>query len=60
MELASPSAVLIEGSTGTIIFEKNKDEKLKPASITKIMTLLLIFEALNAGKISLMDEVSVS
>ena len=46
MELKSPSAVLMEGSTGTILFEKNKDEKLKPASITKIMTLLLIFEAL--------------
>ena len=60
MELESPSAVLMEGSTGTILFEKNKDEKLKPASITKIMTLLLIFEALDAGQISLTDEVSVS
>jgi D-alanyl-D-alanine carboxypeptidase (penicillin-binding protein 5/6) len=60
LELSSPSAVLIEGSTGTVIFEKNKDERLKPASITKIMTLLLIFEALSAGQISLTDEVSVS
>lgn len=60
MELATPSAILIEGSTGTIIFEKNKDEKLRPASVTKVMTLLLIFEAIEDGKISLMDDVNVS
>ncbi len=60
MNITSTSAVLIEGSTGSIIYEKNKDEKLKPASITKIMTLLLIFEALDGGKIKLADEVSVS
>lgn len=60
MELATHSAVLIEASTGTVIFDKNKDEKLKPASITKVMTLLLIFEALEEGKINLMDDVSVS
>lgn len=60
LELNSPSAVLIEGSTGMVIYDKNKDERLKPASITKIMTLLLIFEALDAGKIKLTDEVSVS
>ncbi len=60
MNITSTSAVLIEGSTGSIIYEKNKDEKLRPASITKIMTLLLIFEALDDGKIKLTDEVSVS
>lgn len=60
MDLQSPSVVLMEGSTGTIIYEKNKDERLRPASITKIMTLLLIFEALDAGQISLTDEVTVS
>ncbi len=60
LNLDSPSAVLIEGSTGTIIFEKNKDEKLKPASVTKVMTLLLIFEALDSGQIKMTDEVSVS
>ncbi len=60
MNITSTSAVLIEGSTGSIIYEKNKDEKLKPASITKIMTLLLIFEAVDSGKIKLTDEVSVS
>lgn len=60
MDLKSQSAVLMEGSTGTIIYEKNKDERLRPASITKVMTLLLIFEALDAGQIGLMDEVTVS
>lgn len=60
MDLSSPSVVLIEGSTGTIIYEKNKDEQLKPASVTKVMTLLLIFEALDSGQIKPMDDVSVS
>lgn len=60
MELSSPAAVLMEGSTGSVLYEKNKDEKLKPASITKIMTLLLIFEALDNGQIKLTDDVSVS
>ncbi len=60
LNIDSPSAVLIEGSTGTIIYDKNKDERVRPASITKIMTLLLIFEALDAGKITLNDEVTVS
>lgn len=60
LNLNSSSAVLIEGSTGTILFEKNKDEKLKPASITKIMTLLLIYEALDSEQIRLMDDVTVS
>ena len=60
MELDSPSVVLMEGSTGTILFEKNKDEKLKPASVTKIMTLFLIFEAIDSGQIGLMDDVTVS
>jgi D-alanyl-D-alanine carboxypeptidase (penicillin-binding protein 5/6) len=60
VNITSKSAVLLEGSTGEIIFEKNKDEQLRPASITKIMTLLLIFEALDSGKISLDDKVTVS
>lgn len=60
LDITSTAAVLIEGSTGAIIYDKNKDEKLKPASITKIMTLLLIFEAIESGKIKLTDEVSVS
>lgn len=60
MDISSPSAVLMEGSTGMLLFEKNKDEHLKPASITKVMTLLLIFEALDSGQIKPMDEVMVS
>lgn len=60
LQLTSPSVVLMEGSTGKVIFEKNKDERLKPASITKVMTLLLIFDALDSGKIKLTDQVSVS
>lgn len=60
LDIQSEAAVLLEGSTGEVIYEKNKDKKLKPASITKIMTLLLIFEAIDEGKIALTDEVSVS
>lgn len=60
LEIQSKAAVLLEGSTGEIIYAKNKDEKLRPASITKIMTLLLIFEAIDSGRISLTDEVTVS
>lgn len=60
MDISSVSAVLIEGSTGTVIYDKNKDEKLRPASITKVMTLLLIFEAIDSGQIKLTDQVSVS
>lgn len=60
LNIDSASAVLIEGSTGSILYEKNKDEQRFPASITKIMTLVLIFEALDSGKITLQDKVSVS
>ncbi len=58
--LQSPSAVLMEASTGQIIYEKDADEKRSPASITKIMTLILIFDALDSGKIKLTDEVVTS
>lgn len=60
VNVTAKSAVLIEGNTGEILFEKDKDKELVPASITKIMTLTLIFEAIDAGKISLQDEVTVS
>ena len=60
VNLQSPSAILMEASTGTVLFEKNPDEIRSPASITKIMTLLLIFEALEKGQIKLEDEVSTS
>lgn len=60
LNLLSPSAILVEASTGTILFEKNSDEIRSPASITKIMTLLLTFEALEKGRIKLGDEVCTS
>ena len=60
VDITSPSAILIEASTGDVIFEQNADERRSPASITKIMTLLLTFEYLDAGKLKLTDEVTVS
>lgn len=60
VEISAESAILMEATTGTVIFEKNADQELSPASITKIMTLLLIFEALEEGKIQLTDEVVTS
>lgn len=60
MELTAPSVILIEASTGQVIYEKNATEQRSPASITKIMTLLLTFEYLENGKISLKDSVLTS
>jgi D-alanyl-D-alanine carboxypeptidase (penicillin-binding protein 5/6) len=54
------SAVLLEVSTGNIIFEQNADESIEPASFTKIASLYLIFEALKQGRIHLNDEVAIS
>ena len=51
VELNAPSAILMEKETGQIVFEKNPDEQLAPASVTKIMTLLLIFDAIADGKL---------
>ena len=59
-QISAPSAILMEASTGQIIYEKNPDEKLPPASVTKVMTLLLIFDALESGQIKLADEVTTS
>lgn len=58
--VSAPSAILLEAQTGTVIFEKDADRICSPASITKIMTLLLIFEALGQGQIHLTDEVVTS
>ena len=60
LTITAEAAVLMEGSTGQVIYEKNPTTQLRPASITKIMTLLLIFEAIEAGTIKLTDEVMVS
>ena len=54
------SAILIEQSTGQILFEKNSHEKIPPASMTKMMSLLLIMENIDNGKIKLTDKVTVS
>lgn len=58
--ITAPSAVLMEASTGTIIYEKDAHASRHPASITKIMTLILIFDALKQGNIHLTDTVTVS
>lgn len=60
LEISAPSAVLMEPSTGTVLYEKNGEEQRSPASITKIMTLLLIFEALEDGQITLEEEAVTS
>ncbi|CAB1243109.1 D-alanyl-D-alanine carboxypeptidase DacF [Clostridiaceae bacterium BL-3] len=60
LNVDAKSALLIEPSSGKIIFEKNSHEKLEPASVTKVMTMLLSMEAVDSGKISLSDKVTVS
>ncbi len=58
--IASPSAMLVEAATGTVIFEKDADSKRQVASLTKLMTLLIALEELEAGRISLDDDVTIS
>lgn len=60
VSVSAPSAILMEASTGQVVYEKNCDERRPPASVTKVMTLLLIFDALKDEKIHLTDEVTVS
>ena len=60
MELTTPSAILAETATGTVIFEKDADVRREAASITKMMTALLVLEALDRGDVSLADQVTVS
>ncbi|MBR4989846.1 MAG: D-alanyl-D-alanine carboxypeptidase [Oscillospiraceae bacterium] len=59
-EVAGKSALLMEVSTGRVLFEHNSHEPLAPASVTKVMTMLLIMEALESGKISWDDSVTTS
>lgn len=54
------SALLLEVSTGKVVYEKNADKKLAPASMTKVMSMLLIMEAIDSGKLSFEDEVIIS
>lgn len=58
--IQSKAAILMEASTGKILYENNADEIVSPASITKIMTLILIFDAINEGKIDYDDVVTTS
>lgn len=60
LELDTPSYILMEAETGRVLAEKNADQPLPPASVTKIMTLLLVMEAIDSGLIKLTDMVPVS
>lgn len=60
LNLSVKSAVLMDADTGTVIYEQDAHKELPPASVTKIMTMLLAMEAVDAGKIKLTDEVTVS
>lgn len=59
-DIKSSSAILMDAGTGKVLYEKNPHEKMEQASITKIMTLLLALEAVDAGKVNLNDKVKVS
>lgn len=60
LSLSAPSVLLMDAATGKVLYEIDSNKELKPASVTKIMTLLLIFEALDRGQIHLEDSVTVS
>ncbi len=60
LSLDCKSAILIEAGTGKVLFEQNADEALPPASVTKVMTLLLVMEAIEEGRIALDDTVTAS
>lgn len=60
LNLNCKSAILMEATTGTILYAQNAEEALPPASVTKVMTLLLVMEAIDAGTIRIDDTVSVS
>jgi D-alanyl-D-alanine carboxypeptidase (penicillin-binding protein 5/6) len=60
INVEASSAILIEPTTGKILYEKNSHEKLAPASVTKIMTMLIAMEAVDSGKIKLTDKITVS
>ena len=60
LDLKTPSCVLMDAATGTILYEVNAHERLAPASVTKVMTMLLVMEAIDTGKISWDDKVTAS
>ena len=59
-EVEAGAAVLMERETGTVLYESHPHDKLEPASVTKIMTLLLVMEAIDGGTVRLEDVVTVS
>ena len=59
-KITAKSALLMDATTGKVLFEYNADEALPPASVTKIMTLLLVFEAIDRGTLALSDMISAS
>ena len=60
LDVGGKSAVLMDLATGTVLYEKNAHEPLAPASVTKVMTMLLIMEAIDSGKIGWDDTVTAS
>lgn len=60
LELESPSVILIEQNSGQILYEKNCHEQLRPASVTKVMSILLVMEEIDSGKLSYTDKISCS
>lgn len=60
LNISSKSVILMDVGSGQVLYEKNSHEKLPPASVTKVMTMLLICEALDSGKIKIDDQVQVS
>lgn len=58
--IAAPSAILVEKTTGAVLYEKNADERLSPASVTKVMTMLLVVEAVESGALALDEMVTAS
>ena len=60
LSVSSKSAILMDVGSGQVLYEKNAHDKLPPASVTKVMTMLLVCEALDSGKITLNDNVQIS
>ena len=60
LEVTAPSAILMDAATGQVLYEKNSHERLRPASVTKIMTMILVMEALDRGQLSWDQTISVS
>lgn len=60
ISIPAPHAILVEKETGSVIYEKSADERVIPASVTKVMTILLIVEALESGRLSLEDTITAS